>query len=121
MSDLKSHHITWRTLMPRIAMLAIAILAIPATASNVDAAYCGQASELSAARLRWAATRQTHVDPGQADKICRAYGLLFYEAVVARQAASVCQDRVNRQRDVDILDAEIDAFNNLIAAQCSGS
>jgi hypothetical protein len=121
MSDLKSHHITWRTLMPRIVMLAIAVLAIPATASNVDAAYCGQASELSAARLRWAATRQTHVDPGQADKICRAYGQQFYEAVEARQAASVCQDSVNRQRDVDILDAEIDAFNNLIAAQCSGS
>jgi 4-hydroxy-3-methylbut-2-enyl diphosphate reductase IspH len=117
MGDLKSHHITWRTLMPRIVMLVIA----SATASNVDAAYCGQASELSAARLRWTATRQTHVDPGQADKICRAYGQQFYEAVEARQAASVCQDSVNRQRDVDILDAEIDAFNNLIAAQCSGS
>jgi hypothetical protein len=121
MSDLKSHHITWRTLMPRIVTLVIAVLAIPATASNVDAAYCGQASELSAARLRWAATRQTYVDPGQADKICRAYGQQFYEAVEARQAASVCQDSVNRQRDVDILDAEIAAFNNLIAAQCSGS
>jgi hypothetical protein len=121
MSDLKSYHITWRTLMPRIVMLAIAVLAIPATASNVDAAYCNQASELSAARLRWAATRHTHVDPGQVDKICRAYGQQFYEAVEARQAASVCQDSVNRQRDVDILDAEIDAFNNLIAAQCSGS
>jgi 4-hydroxy-3-methylbut-2-enyl diphosphate reductase IspH len=121
MSDLKSHHITWRTLTPRIVMLGIAVLAIPATVSNLDAAHCGQASELSAARLRWAATRQTHVGPGQADKICRAYGQQFYEAVEARQAASVCQDSVNRQRDVDILDAEIDAFNNLIAAQCSGS
>jgi hypothetical protein len=121
MSDLKSHHITWRTLTPRIVMLVVAVLAIPTTASNFDVAYCGQASELSAARLRWAATRQTHVGPGQADKICRAYGQQFYEAVEARQAASVSQDSVNRQRDVDILDAEIDAFNNLIAAQCSGS
>jgi hypothetical protein len=41
--------------------------------------------------------------------------------VEARQAASACPDGLNRQRDVDMLDAEIDAFNNLIAARCSGS
>jgi hypothetical protein len=107
--------------MLRILLLAIAVLTIPATVPNVDASSCGQISTLSAARLRWAATRQVRVGPAQTDKICRAYGQQFYEAVEARQAASVCQDGVSRQRDVDMLDAEIDAFNNLIAAQCSGS
>ena len=41
------------------------------------------------------------------------------EAVEARQAASLCEDAINRQRNLEVLDAEIDAFNNLIAAQCS--
>ena len=107
--------------MPRILLLAIAVLTIPAAVPNADASSCGQISKLSEARLRWAATRQVRVDPAQTDKTCRAYGQQFYEAVEARQAASVCQDGVSRQRDVDMLDAEIDAFNNLIAAQCSGS
>ncbi len=52
-------------------------------------------------------------------KICRAYGTHFYEAVEARQAASLCEDAINRQRNLEVLDAEIDAFNSLIAAQCS--
>jgi hypothetical protein len=36
-------------------------------------------------------------------------------------AESVCDGGIDRQRYLDVLDAEIDAFNNLIAAQCSGS
>jgi hypothetical protein len=35
--------------------------------------------------------------------------------VTARQAASVCENGIDRQRDLDLLDSEIDAFNNLIA------
>jgi hypothetical protein len=121
MNDVKSHQITWLTLMPWIVMLAIAVLSIPAAPSNADAAYCGQVSELSAARLRWTATRQMRVDPAQMERICHAYGKHFYEAVEARQAAAICGHGVHRQRELDVLDAEIDAFNNLIAAQCSGS
>jgi hypothetical protein len=45
----------------------------------------------------------------------------FFEAVTARQAASSCQDGDKRQQTLEALDAEIDAFNNLIAAQCGGS
>ena len=40
------------------------------------------------------------------------------EAVTARQAVSICKDGVGRQPLLDVLDAEIDAFNNLIATQC---
>jgi hypothetical protein len=107
--------------MLRIVIFAIALLIIPATASKVDASYCGQVSELAAARLRWAATSESRVDPAHNEKSCRALGNHFYEAVEARQAASICDDGIDRQRYLDVLDAEIDAFNNLIAAQCSGS
>jgi hypothetical protein len=41
--------------------------------------------------------------------------------VVTRQTASWCEDSVNRQRSLEVLDAEIDALNNLIAKQCIGS
>jgi hypothetical protein len=103
--------------MLRSATFAIALVILPAAAA--DASSCGQASELTAARARWAAVRQSRTDEG--DKICRAYGNYFYEAVVTRQSASWCEDSVNRQRNLEVLDAEIDAFNNLIAKQCIGS
>jgi len=105
----------------RIVIFAIAVLIVPATASKVDASYCGQVSELAAARLRWAATRESRVDPAHNEKSCRALGNHFFEAVEARQAASICDDGIDHQRALDVLDAEIDAFNNLIAAQCNGS
>jgi hypothetical protein len=100
--------------MLRRATFAIALVILPATAA--DASSCGQASELTAARARWTAVRQSRTD--DSDKICRAYGNYFYEAVVTRQTASLCEDSVNRQRNLEMLDAEIDAFNNLIAKQC---
>jgi hypothetical protein len=40
---------------------------------------------------------------------------------VFQYSASICDDGIDRQRYLDVLDAEIDAFNDLIAAQCSGS
>jgi hypothetical protein len=40
--------------------------------------------------------------------------------VTARQAATLCRDGIDRQRALDLVDMEIDAFNNLIAAQCGG-
>ena len=103
--------------MLRSATFTIALMILPATAA--DASSCGQASELTAARARWAGVRQ--IRAADTDKICRAYGNNFYEAVVTRQTASLCEDIANRQRDLETLDAEIDAFNNLIAKQCIGS
>jgi hypothetical protein len=104
--------------MLRSATFAIALLMLPATA---DASDCARASELAAAQTRWAAARQSRPDAADTDKTCRAYGNHFYEAVVARQTASLCEDSGNRQRNLDLLDAEIDAFNSLIANRCMGS
>jgi hypothetical protein len=107
--------------MLRTAMLFVAILPIAVTVSDVQASYCGQSFDIAAARNRWVVARRSSVDPAHYDVSCRAYGNQFFEAVTARQAASICQNGVDRQRTLEMLDAEIDAFNNLIAAQCGGS
>ena len=114
---IRPHH---STVTLRIAMFAVALLITPGTASKADPSYCGQVSDLAAARLRWGAARQSRLDPAQDEQRCRAWGIHFYDAVTVRQAASVCENGIDRQRDLDLLDAEIDAFNNLIAAQCGG-
>jgi hypothetical protein len=41
--------------------------------------------------------------------------------VKARQATSICEDGIDRQRALQILDAKIDAFNNLIASRRGSS
>jgi hypothetical protein len=103
-----------------IGLFVIAPLVSSPTASKADPSYCAQASDLAAARLRWAAARQSHVDSAQNEKRCRVYRIHFYDAVTARQVASICEDGIDHQRDIDLLDFEIDAFNKLIAAQCGG-
>ena len=55
----------------------------------------------------------------RADQAIQTYQ--FFEAVKARQAAAICGDGLDHQRDLELLDAGIDAVNNLIASQCSGS
>ena len=104
--------------MLRIATLLIAALPIAVTVAKAEGGYCGQTFDFAAARNRWAAARQRSVDPSHDDEACRAYGTQFFEAVTARQTASNCEGGDKRQRTLEVLDAEIDAFNNLIAAQC---
>jgi hypothetical protein len=106
--------------MQLIIMLIIALLIEPPIAAGAAASNCGQAAELAAARVRWAAVRQSRVDTANNEKSCRAYGFHFYEAVTARQAFATCKDGIGRQPILDVIDAEIDAFNNLIAARCGG-
>ena len=106
--------------MQLIVMLVIVLLIGPPIAAGADASNCGQATELAAARVRWAAVRQSRGDTTNNEKNCRAYSINFYEAVTVRQAVSICKDGVASQPLLDVLDAEIDAFNNLIAARCGG-
>ena len=102
-----------------IIILCIALLFDPAIASGAEL-DCSQPSHLSAAQLRWAALRKSRVDPAHNDENCRAYGTNFFEAVMARHTASFCSDGIDRQRTLQLLDAEIREFNDLIAAQCRG-
>ena len=101
--------------MSRIVLFAIALLINAATVCEAETSYCGQVSELAAARFRWAAARQSRIDPVQTEK-----DILFFETVTARQAVSICRDGIDHQWDLALIDSEIDAFNNLIAAQCGG-
>ena len=109
--------------MLRVFVFAIALLvpaAVPAMAAKVDAS-CNQVFETAAARTRVAVARRNGVDPAQSAESCRAYANQFFEAVKARQAAAICDDGLDHQRNLELLDAGIDAVNDLIASQCSGS
>ena len=110
--------------MPRIFVFAVALLLIPAgvpaLAAKVDAS-CNQVFEAAAVHARVASARRNGIDPAQSEESCRAYANRFFEAVKARQAAAICDDGLDHQRDLKLLDTGIDAINNLIASQCSGS
>jgi len=106
--------------MLRIIIVAVALLIAPAITAGAGTSGCSQLSDLSAARLRWAAVRKSNVDPGHSDESCRSYRSNFFEAVTTRQAASICRDGADRSRTLNLLDTEIEAFNDLIATQCGG-
>ena len=102
----------------RTLSCAVLILSFFAPISSLEAWYCGRSFDVQAARIRWANARQSGPSAEDRDQICLAYGNQFYQAVEARQAVSRCEGGVERQKHIEILDAEIEAFNNLIATQC---
>ncbi|HEY6832945.1 MAG TPA: hypothetical protein VI251_10700 [Pseudolabrys sp.] len=106
--------------MLRIIIFASALLIDPAITAGVEMPGCSQLSDLSAARLRWAAVRKKPVKPAHNEESCRSYGTNFFEAVTTRQAVSFCRDSIDRERTLELLDTEIEAFNALIGTQCSG-
>jgi hypothetical protein len=106
--------------MLRIIIFAVALLIDPTITSGADMSGCSRVSDLSAARLRWAAARKSRIDPAHKEESCRAYGTNFFEAVTARHVASFCKDGTDRQRTLELLDSEIEAFNDLIATLCGG-
>jgi hypothetical protein len=105
--------------MLRLRILAIALLIGPSITAGAETSGCTQVSNLSTARVRWAAVRKNHLDLARNEGNCRSYGTNFFEAVSARQAASFCKDGLDRERILELLDTEIEAFNDLIATQCS--
>jgi hypothetical protein len=44
----------------------------------------------------------------------------FFGAVTTRQAACFCRDGIDPRRTVELLDPEVEAFDDPIATQCSG-
>jgi tartrate dehydratase beta subunit/fumarate hydratase class I family protein len=91
---------------------------VPTMAAKVDAS-CKQVFDAAAARARVAVVRHNGIDGVQSEESCRAYANQFFEAVKARQAAAICEDGLDHQRDLELLDAGIEAVNNLVASQCS--
>jgi hypothetical protein len=106
--------------MLHVIGVALALLVFPAAASPGEGAYCSQVYEGVVTRLRWALANQKNLDASQIEGSCIIYRGQFYDAAVMRQTASRCEDNRTRQQTLSVLDAEIDAFNELIAAHCDG-
>jgi hypothetical protein len=109
-------------LMMRIAAFLLAafllvFLATPVMAAKVG--YCAQAHDSAATRLQWALERQRNAMTLQKDDSCRVYRAEFYEAAVTRQNITHCEEDDMRQSALKVIDAEINAFNDLIATYCS--
>jgi hypothetical protein len=105
------------SLMIRIGTFLVVFLVTPATAAKVDIAYCTQVHDAAAARLKWALVHQ-HDNKLQASDSCRSFRSEFYNAAVTRQNVTKCEQDDIRERALKVIDAEIDAFNDLIANSC---
>ena len=108
--------------MTRIAAFLLAAFLLVFLATSVMAAkvsYCAQAHDSAAARLKWALERQRNVIPLQKDDNCRGYRTEFYQAAVTRQNITHCEEDDMRQSALEAIDAEINAFNDLIATYCN--
>jgi hypothetical protein len=90
------------------------------TKTALSASQCDPASIVVASHLRLTRVSHNSMDHAANDEDCRAYFKQFVEAVTARQTAASCQDGLERQRALEILDAKIEAFNDRIAAQSCG-
>jgi hypothetical protein len=104
--------------MLRTLTSTVLLLSFFASLSNLQGSDCDRSFDLRAARIRWANERMSKARADNAGQICRAYGNQFYEAVTARQSVSGCETGGERQKEIATLDAEIEAFNALIAAHC---
>jgi hypothetical protein len=97
---------------PKCTALSAAINAstIPSVASR-----CTSNKDIDASRTRWA-TLRSRANAADNEKACRAYTALFYESVTLRQVAA---RRVDGERNLVVLDSETNAFNDLLATNCS--
>jgi hypothetical protein len=80
------------------------------------AAECTSNKDIEASRLRWELLRDQPVKAAEKENTCRTYAALFYESVTLRQAAASC---AVGERNLAVLDSEINAFNELLATKCS--
>jgi hypothetical protein len=101
-------------------MIRLAILLTSATisASTVPAAaaQCISPTAIAAVRTHWAAVRSQLNKATDHEAACRAYAASFYQSVTTRQAAAGCTG----DADITALDADINAFNDLLASRCGG-
>jgi hypothetical protein len=102
--------------MRRIIVL-IAFAAINLSTIPVVAAECTSNKDIEASRRRLATLRSQPTNPADSEKTCRAYAASFYESVTLRQAVAGC---VDRERNLAVLDSEINALNDLLAKKCGG-
>jgi hypothetical protein len=98
-------------------MIRLAILLTSATISaSAAAAQCISPTAIAAVRTHWAAVRSQLNKATDHEAACRAYAASFYQSVTTRQAATGCTG----DADITALDADINAFNDLLASRCGG-
>jgi hypothetical protein len=101
-----------------MTMIRLAILLTSATinASSVPAAasQCTTPTTIAAIRTHWAAVRSQLREATDRDAACRAYAAWFYESVTTRHAVAGCTS----DADISAIDADINAFNDLLATRC---
>ncbi len=100
--------------MRRILVL-VASAAINASAASAVAAECTSIRDIGVSRSRWERLRSQPAKAADKEKSCRAYAASFYESVTLRQAAATC---ATGERNIGVLDSEINAFNELLATKC---
>ena len=100
--------------MRRIVTL-IACAAINASTTPAVASECTPNKDIDAFRSHWATLRRQPASAADKEKTCRAYAASFYESVTLRQAIAKCADG---ERNLAVLDSEINAFNDLLATNC---
>jgi hypothetical protein len=105
--------------MTRLATL-LASLAISAASMPAIASQCTSLSETAASRTRRVVIRQQLFNTTDHEVACRAFAAAFVELVIARGAAATCVREDDRHSDINALDAEINAVNDLIAVKCRG-
>jgi hypothetical protein len=89
--------------------------AIPALASG-----CTSSHDIAASRARWATVRNQPAQATDSEANCRSYASSFYESVTLRQATATCVRDTDDERNLAVLDSEVDALNNLLATKCGG-
>jgi hypothetical protein len=102
--------------MRRILVL-IASAAINASTIPALAAECTSTKDIDASRSRWELLRTQADKAADRVKTCSAFAASFYESVTMRQAVASC---AAGERNLAVLDVEINAFNDLLATNCSG-
>jgi hypothetical protein len=101
----------------KIVRLIVLVASVAINASTIPtvAAECTSNKDIDASRTRWATLRSQRANAADNEKTCRAYAASFYESVTLRQAAAGC---VDHERNLAVLDSEINAFNDLLAKNC---
>ena len=101
-----------RRILALIASVAINAATVPAVAAE-----CTSIKDIDASRSRWEILRSQAAKAADKEKVCRAYAASFYDSVTLRQVATKC---TAGERNLAVLDSEINAFNDLLATKCGG-
>ncbi len=98
--------------------LLLAMLAAPAYPASPGQS-CDQVLADAQAGVQAMQARIRGLGSAANPAVCNATRLYFLEVVKARAVTALCKDGVDRDRELDRLDADVEHINSVIAARCS--